>query len=708
MVKDHDKKKSVYFVVYSVLLFLFIAANPAMAADWPMFGNDLGNTRSQPAETIISPASVSNNFSPDSHDGLVVKWNSTTANPAIPIQGALIKTPAADDAFIYFTTSPVNAGPSGFVYKLDKNTGQIANFRDIHDAIAQCLGPNVPPSFDIQTALALSGNELIVTTTTGLAPGAFFPSCDFSNPPDSVDPACYQAPAFPNGGGYVVVMDKNTFNCKSATLVTNHPFEGILGSTTVASLNKGGKITRIAVVGISGGEEGSANELPKYPCCSTIGKVVAVDIDTGAVKWSTAMIDADPSTPQYDAVKLNKKGKAVVNVTGYAGATVWSSAPLYDPDHKQFIVTTGNAYTIGLNATPPQDLEPAHMPVDAFVAIDANNGKKLHVYRAIPDDFWNVDCVPLLNQTSNNNCLFEPVGPDHDFGAGASLVKGVPTPEGPIDIAVAINKAATVYAVDTSTLNPIWDSPPVVGPSNLTGLAGSATDQQRIYVTNPSTADILNPSPPDCDPVNNPLACVVSREWTLLGAGSRVGQKIYGGNLSALDLQGNMLWQNSDPLNSLKNSQAIGQNLPTVFQILNTDPETQFIITQFILPSFDVFGTAPYLGPPTVANGVVFAESLYPDFLNLDFETTPFELILASAVPQPNMFAYDAGTGDLLWEFAAMSASPFPFPPPLDVIGNPVIAGPAVVDGVVYWGALDAGTLLNTSIIYAFEVPSQP
>jgi outer membrane protein assembly factor BamB len=38
----------------------------------------------------------------------------------------------------------------------------------------------------------------------------------------------------------------------------------------------------------------------------------------------------------------------------------------------------------------------------------------------------------------------------------------------------------------------------------------------------------------------------------------------------------------------------------------------------------------------------------------------------------PNMFALDARTGEIVWSFAA---------------GSSVNAGPAVVDGVVYWGS---------------------
>jgi outer membrane protein assembly factor BamB len=112
----------------------------------------------------------------------------------------------------------------------------------------------------------------------------------------------------------------------------------------------------------------------------------------------------------------------------------------------------------------------------------------------------------------------------------------------------------------------------------------------------------------------------------------------------------------------------------------------------------DAFGTAPYLGPPTVANGVVFAESANPNFFSFlpcNFsDPAPFNqlaclfdvTLLSTSVD--NMFAYDAQTGDLRWSFKST---------------GPVIAGPAVSDGVAYWGSLDIFNFGTTSTIFAFQ-----
>jgi polyvinyl alcohol dehydrogenase (cytochrome) len=80
---------------------------------------------------------------------------------------------------------------------------------------------------------------------------------------------------------------------------------------------------------------------------------------------------------------------------------------------------------------------------------------------------------------------------------------------------------------------------------------------------------------------------------------------------------------------------------------------------------------ATALGPLTVANGVVYAGSMARD--------------------GDNMFALDAATGQVLWRFAS---------------GGSVNAGPAVVNGTVYWGSgytnLHLGSQNNK--LYAFDL----
>jgi polyvinyl alcohol dehydrogenase (cytochrome) len=96
-----------------------------------------------------------------------------------------------------------------------------------------------------------------------------------------------------------------------------------------------------------------------------------------------------------------------------------------------------------------------------------------------------------------------------------------------------------------------------------------------------------------------------------------------GGSWAALDPKtGEILWQTADP-----------------------QVET--------LPGLGVVGVWD-LAPVTVANGIVYASSM------------------AKLATQNQMFALDAATGAILWQFGA---------------GSSVNSGPAVVDGSVYWGS---------------------
>ena len=98
---------------------------------------------------------------------------------------------------------------------------------------------------------------------------------------------------------------------------------------------------------------------------------------------------------------------------------------------------------------------------------------------------------------------------------------------------------------------------------------------------------------------------------------------VTGGSWAALDpITGKIIWQTADP-----------------------QVET--------LPGVGVVGVWD-LAPVTVANGVLYASSM------------------AKLANQNQMFALDAATGRILWEFGA---------------GSSVNSGPAVADGSVYWGS---------------------
>jgi polyvinyl alcohol dehydrogenase (cytochrome) len=111
--------------------------------------------------------------------------------------------------------------------------------------------------------------------------------------------------------------------------------------------------------------------------------------------------------------------------------------------------------------------------------------------------------------------------------------------------------------------------------------------------------------------------------YRLTANGVLTNTAVTGGSWAALDpFTGRILWQTADP-----------------------QVET--------LPGVGAVGVWD-LAPVTVAHGVLYAASM------------------AKQAFQNQMFALDAATGEILWQFGA---------------GSSVNAGPAVVDGTVYWGA---------------------
>jgi polyvinyl alcohol dehydrogenase (cytochrome) len=109
------------------------------------------------------------------------------------------------------------------------------------------------------------------------------------------------------------------------------------------------------------------------------------------------------------------------------------------------------------------------------------------------------------------------------------------------------------------------------------------------------------------------------------------------------------------------------------------DPTTGEILWQTADPQVETLGSLGVVGvwdlaPVTVANGVVYASSM------------------AKLATQDQMFALDAATGAILWQFPALSS---------------VNAGPAVVDGSVYWGSGYSRSGVEGSgnhMLYAFSI----
>ena len=383
--------------------------------------------------------------------------------------------------------------------------------------------------------------------------------------------------------------------------------------------------------------------------------VVAVDRQTGALKWQTT-VDPHPaalitSSPVFDGgrvyvgvssgeefatalpvfagipysccsfrgsvVALDAATGSVVWKTytiednayfqsdgqtpsGFAGGAVWS-APTVDRVRQSLYVTTGNNYS----APPGTTSLPAGDHVESILSLDLGTGAIRWAQRMTMGDTWNL--LDLLEGA--------PAGPDWDFGSSASLfrvrVKGTFK-----SVLGAGQKSGMYWEVDPDTGNVIWNT--AVGPGgHLGGIHwGAAVDDDRVYVG-----------------VNDELGT----SYSLGGAGADGGQSTVVGSWAALDpVTGNIEWQVANPTMTAE------------------------------------IGGASVNGPVTAVNGVLFGGSM---------DT------------QGTMFAFDGATGAILWSFPS---------------GATVYGGPAVAQGVVYWGngypngRLRFGTPGGT--LYAFAV----
>ena len=230
-----------------------------------------------------------------------------------------------------------------------------------------------------------------------------------------------------------------------------------------------------AYVGVASNEEAFSNQdlsggIP-YTCCSFRGRFLALDTNTGAIKWATYTLPADE---------------------GYSGAPVWGSTPAIDKQRGAVYVTTGNNYSLPADRITCVDeattfeakqacLAGDHF--DAIMSLDLQTGAINWSYRALASDAWNTDCgLPGFSEGGTNpgNCP-ENAGPDFDFGQGPMLLTAKIGGK-QVDIVGAGQKSGDFIAVDRNTGAKLWMKN--VGPGGLLGGLqwGSATDGKRIYV----------------------------------------------------------------------------------------------------------------------------------------------------------------------------------------------------------------------------------
>ena len=197
---------------------------------------------------------------------------------------------------------------------------------------------------------------------------------------------------------------------------------------------------------------------PDYDCCTFRGKVTALDIADGSVRWNAYSI---PQAPR--AVATTSTGAQVM---APSGAPVWAS-PTVDADAGLLYFGTGENYS-----------SPADGNSDAIIAVDLQTGARVWRWQATANDAWNVACM----MENNPNCPREN-GPDFDLG---SSILTITLADGSKRL-IAGHKDGSVFALPPPSEQganpaPLWTTR--VGRGSIQGGVhfGMASAEGRIYV----------------------------------------------------------------------------------------------------------------------------------------------------------------------------------------------------------------------------------
>ena len=347
------------------------------------------------------------------------------------------------------------------------------------------------------------------------------------------------------------------------------------------------------------------------------GAIVALDARTGAIKWRTY------SLPDNGGV-----------AGGYAGATMFSP-PAVDERLGLVYGTFGQAYTepaavLACHAAAANGFDEAcEQPgsyLKSIVAFDLETGAPRWSYRVQGHDPWMRACSALRPVVTW--CPAESDGEKWDLGGSGVNVMRLKMhrrrhggDEDRQDGSVARRGKDEDEGED--------EERDVVGIGEKSGVYVALDAKTGRFMWNTLVGPGGDQGGMEWGTAFDGRRIYISITnhhhipYRLMQDGFLSSDTVTGGSWAALDARtGQILWQTADP-----------------------QVET--------LPGLGVVGVWD-LAPVTVANGVLYASSM------------------AKLASQNQMFALDAATGAILWQFGA---------------GSSVNSGPAVADGTVYWGS---------------------
>lgn len=552
------------------LMSLVVSA--ASAADWPFWGGNLHNTHHSAEETTISPENVRN---------LTLDWSYNAG-------GSVSTIPTVAGDVMYFTDWGPELGgllaqpalPGSRLHAVNRHTGVPIWSKPISE-----YGASIYTNMS-RSAPAVAGDLLIIGDMLNqvvVIALSFLANDDLR-----------QALGFPEfGKATIYAINRHTGELVWKTRIDDH----IMSTVTQSPIVYGNTV----LVGVSSQEITIAKD-KNYECCNFRGSLVALDLDTGAIKWKTYTVPDNGGARDQ-----------------FSGASVWGSTAVIDEARQRVIFGTGNNYTapqstrsciIAAGASVAdqracQQQDPDNL-FDSIVAANLETGAVEWSFTPLTYDAFNTGCndptyIAALGK-GNANCP-NPKGPDTDFGQGPIFLTVDVNGERQDRIAAA-QKNGMLYMLDAKDGSLIWERR--VGPTGLLGGMefGSASDGRAIYVANSNSFHTTHE----------------------LTAGFREGDKIQGGFWAAYDvLTGDLLWETPVPSADMPLS---GACTPEGVKRFGFEVCLHVVWGKDRGPGFFAWP----VGPVTVANGVVYAGVA-------DLEGT--------------MVAMDARSGEILWQYRA-------------------------------------------------------
>ncbi|MEP7313021.1 MAG: PQQ-binding-like beta-propeller repeat protein [Pseudomonadota bacterium] len=218
-------------------------------------------------------------------------------------------------------------------------------------------------------------------------------------------------------------------------------------------------------VPVSSWEEFAA-ATPDYPCCKSVGSVVALNANNGRQIWKTYVIAERPQPVRKNSIGVQQWAPA--------GGSVWNT-PSVDPKRKAVYFGTGDATT-----------HPAALTSDAVLAVHMDTGKVLWSYQVHHNDSFLVGCN---REPKSENCP-QVQGPDWDIPSSVMIGSSAGR-----DVLVVGTKPGDILALDPDKQGQLlWRtnvSGPVVGDRFATPAVGEEVPRATgVLWGGAATADV--------------------------------------------------------------------------------------------------------------------------------------------------------------------------------------------------------------------------